>query len=83
MRDADGIPAPKTKVIANDAHFEILLDLDLSGVPELRPEQPWHVGLSAVIESTEGEISYWALAHRPGRADFHHPDCFVFVLAPA
>jgi len=38
------------------------------------------IGLSAVIEETDGTKSYWALAHPPGRPDFHHPDCFALEL---
>lgn len=46
-------------------------------------EVPAHVtriGLSAVIEDVEGNISYWALAHPAGKPDFHHPDSFALVL---
>ncbi|MCH4150502.1 MAG: DOMON-like domain-containing protein [Sphingobium sp.] len=38
------------------------------------------IGLSAVIEEKGGGISYWALAHPPGKADFHHPACFAAEL---
>lgn len=38
------------------------------------------IGLSAVIEETDGTKSYWALRHPPGRPDFHHPDCFALTL---
>ncbi len=41
----------------------------------------WRVGLSAVIEDAGGRRSYWALAHPPGKPDFHHPDCFTLELA--
>ncbi len=37
-------------------------------------------GLSAVIEETDGTKSYWALAHPPGKPDFHHPSCFTITL---
>lgn len=35
------------------------------------------VGLSAVVESLGGELSWWALRHAPGKPDFHHPDAFA------
>lgn len=41
---------------------------------------PSSLALSAVIESVEGDLSYWALAHPPGAPDFHHPDCFTLEL---
>lgn len=31
------------------------------------------IGLSAVIEESSGQLSYWALQHPCGRPDFHHP----------
>ena len=39
------------------------------------------LGLAAVIEETSGRKSYWALAHPPGKADFHHPDGFAYELS--
>lgn len=47
----------------------------------LPPGRRLWLGLSAVIEATDGGLSYWALRHPPGRPDFHHPDCFVLELA--
>ena len=38
------------------------------------------LGLSAVIEEADGTKSYWALAHPPGKPDFHHADCFAAKL---
>ncbi|MFO1400948.1 MAG: DOMON-like domain-containing protein [Steroidobacteraceae bacterium] len=38
------------------------------------------VGLSAVLEELGGTLSYWALAHAPGRPDFHRRECFVLQL---
>jgi hypothetical protein len=38
------------------------------------------LGLSAIIEEKDGRLSYWALAHPPGKPDFHHPDCFALDL---
>ena len=57
----------------------VRVTLDLSSLPE----PPWHVGLSAIIQEKDGIKSYWALAHPPGKPDFHHPDCFVLELPAA
>ena len=46
------------------------------------PPEAVRIGLSAVIEDIEGGISYWALAHPPGKPDFHHPDSFALTLPP-
>lgn len=40
------------------------------------------IGVSAVIEEADGTTSYWAIAHPPGRPDFHHADCFAAELTP-
>jgi hypothetical protein len=39
------------------------------------------MGISAVIEEAGGQLSYWALAHPAGKADFHAPACFAATLA--
>lgn len=49
---------------------------------EPRRSLSWQIGLSAVIEESDGNISYWSLAHPPGQPDFHHPDCFTLELPP-
>jgi hypothetical protein len=46
------------------------------------PSMPCDLGLSAVIEEEGGVLSYWALAHPPGKPDFHHPACFAARLEP-
>ena len=38
------------------------------------------VALAAVIEETDGRLSYWALRHPAARPDFHHPDSFALAL---
>lgn len=44
------------------------------------PHGAARLGLSAVIETVDGDMSYWALAHPSARPDFHHPDSFVLEL---
>lgn len=44
-------------------------------------DRDWQLGLSAVLEEQDGTKSYWALAHGPGKPDFHHADCFAARLA--
>ena len=38
------------------------------------------LGLSAVVETVDGRLSYWALRHPPGKPDFHHVDAFALKL---
>lgn len=46
----------------------------------LSPDFSGRLGLAAVIETLDGHISYWALAHPSDKPDFHHPDSFVLEL---
>ena len=38
------------------------------------------LGLSVVLEETDGTKSYWALAHAADKPDFHAPDFFIAKL---
>ena len=67
---------------ASEGLYELVATLDLSGLG-LPADQPWRLGLSAVIEEVGGRKSYWALAHAPGKPDFHHPDSFACDLEPS
>lgn len=66
-----------TAEIAKTGHA---LDLSVHlTVPNL-PAAPWRLALSVVIEETDGNKSYWALAHAPGKPDFHHAAAFALEL---
>jgi hypothetical protein len=41
---------------------------------------PYRLGLSAVLETKQGELSYWALFHPYGKPDFHHRSGFTLSL---
>lgn len=45
------------------------------------PPLPWSYGLTAVIEEEGGHKSYWAIAHRTDKPDFHSEACFAARLA--
>jgi hypothetical protein len=75
--------APKINVQSSATRFELLAVLNLGGLPNLPANSPWRLAISAVIEETNGDKSYWALSHPKGRADFHHSDCFALELAGA
>jgi len=71
---------PRIEVNLHSAEFELQASLEVGQLTSLPSNAAWHIGLSAVIEETSRDMSYWALAHPPGRADFHHPDCFAHTL---
>jgi hypothetical protein len=81
MREAE-IGPPSIKVDAGGHAIQLQASLDLEPLTTLLGDGPWLVGLSAVIEGRDGNTGYWALAHPPGKADFHHEHCFALELPP-
>ena len=79
---AQGVPPPSITLRRTGDGFDLAVALDLSGVEALAGPGAWRLGLSAVIEAAEGGVSYWALAHPAGKADFHHADGFAMQLPP-
>lgn len=80
---ADEIPAPCIGVQSTAETCTLHASLALDRLPDLPSDTAWRLGLSAVIEEASGGKSYWALAHPPGKADFHHSDCFATELPAA
>jgi len=77
------ISAPRVEVQSNGACYQLQASLELDRLPHLPSDAVWRLGLSAVIEETSGRKSYWALAHPPGKPDFHYSDCFAHELPAA
>lgn len=78
----DGIAAPHIRTQVQDDRFEQVVTLPGEALPALVPGDRWCVGLSAVLESVDGWVAYWALAHAPGNPDFHHRAAFALRLGP-
>jgi hypothetical protein len=74
---------PRIESTRSNEEFEVRAYLNLEEAPAWPSDALWRVGISAVIEETNGRKSYWALAHPPGKADFHHCDCFALELPGA
>jgi hypothetical protein len=79
MRVATEINTPQITVQSSPERYVLQASLELGQL--LSPRSTLRVGLSAVIEEISGRRSYWALAHPPGKADFHHSDSFVLEVA--
>ena len=73
---------PDVSVHHGDSHVEIETRLSLPDVSPAYAAACLRVGLSAVVETTEGALSYWALRHPRDKPDFHHPDAFALRLEP-
>lgn len=80
MRNAEEIRSPGFETQCADEGYTLQVRLELDQWPVAVQATTWSLGLSAVIEETDGQRSYWALAHPPGRADFHHAHSFALQL---
>ena len=83
MRVAEEIAAVPIEMHATTDGCVLQASLDPGRFTGLPHDRSWHIGLSAVIEDTNGGMSYWALAHPPGKPDFHHADGFTCEFSPA
>lgn len=86
-RDVSEIDAPAIAVEADADRYRLRASLNVDGLQRLSPNgaasasnRTGRFGLAAVIEETSGCRSYWALAHPPGKPDFHHADCFTLEV---
>ena len=57
-----------------------LLDVSMNLGPILYVEQKIQVGITAIIQTTDGNEAYWALAHPGSQADFHLRESFIINL---
>jgi hypothetical protein len=46
-------------------------------LPDNPLNKSYRLGLTAVLETKNGELSYWALCHPSGNPDFHHRSGFT------
>jgi hypothetical protein len=83
MRVATEVSAPRIEVKSAPDRYTLQAALSLDELLGLPRDTGWRLGLAAITEDTNGGKSYWALAHPPGKADFHHFDCFAHQLAAA
>ena len=77
----DGL-APDIAVCTQPDRFELDARVRLQHLSPLHLRAPLRVALATVVEDHRGTLSYWALHHPVGKADFHHPDAFVLRLEP-
>jgi hypothetical protein len=75
------IGAPRIEAQSDAGRYRLQTALQLDELLGQPPGAPWRLGLAAVIEETNGNKSYWALAHPPGKPDFHHSDCFALEFS--
>jgi hypothetical protein len=73
---------PRITVRQNTEQCVLEAALDLHGLLSVtdKPGTCQRMALAAVIEDDTGGLHHWAVAHPPGKPDFHHIDGFVVAL---
>jgi hypothetical protein len=74
---------PTVAISVTEARVELEAIIPPEAVLALPGDDTLRVGLAAVIEDRNGKPSYWALAHRAERPDFHSAAGFVLEIERA
>lgn len=82
LSDEAGAEHLDPQIIVRDAGKKLELNalVLLDKLSRAHSQATLSLALAAVVEDWDGSLSYWALAHPPGKPDFHHPDAFALTL---
>ena len=75
------LPAPRIECRRLPDGCTLSAQIAIAALPELAQATSLNAGLTAVIETTDGARSYWALAHGGDKPDFHDPATFTLRVA--
>jgi hypothetical protein len=78
---ANEMMRPNIAVRRTDSRLELDSLVRLDSLSAIHPRAALRIGLSAVIETSEG-LSYWALRHPADKPDFHDAAGFALTLEP-
>lgn len=70
------VAAPETRIATTLTAVTLDAELPL----DVLAGRPARLGLTAVVESLGGVLSYWALAHSAAQPDFHRAESFIHPL---
>ena len=79
-RTVPELTAPHLVIRHRPYGMTLTVRLSYEGLPEMANATTLCAGLAAVVEDRQGGLSYWALAHRAARPDFHDPATFTLQL---
>jgi hypothetical protein len=77
---ADETMRPRIDVRFAGGRLELDARVGLDSLSAIHPSVPLRIGLAAVIEADDGQLSYWALRHRGEKPDFHDAGGFALLL---
>ncbi len=72
--------SPIVAVSSTEGRLELDARIALADLSAIHSYLPLRLGLSAVIESQNGSLSYWSVRHLAAKPDFHHADAFALRL---
>ena len=81
MENEDAVEILRIEQDRRPDGFRLEAEIDAAALP-LADGCGLQLGFSAVLEDRHGETAYWALAHPPGKPDFHHVSNFAYRLPP-
>lgn len=79
---ADETMRPHIAMRSTDSRLELDAIVRLDALSAIHPRAVLRIGLYAVIEASDGTLSYWALRHPADKPDFHNADGFALLLEP-
>lgn len=68
---------PDIGIQRSDIRLKLWADIAAADLPPNERRQPYRLGLTAVIETVDNLLSYWALHHPGIDPDFHRREGFV------
>ena len=72
---------PAIRFVKSDGCLLLEAVIVAADLPQNKANKPLQLGLAAVIEASDGSLSYWALNHpEEDRPDFHHRARFILSL---
>ena len=71
---------PTISFIQSNAFLLLEVTIPHANLPQNSAERPLQLGMAAVIEAKDGNLTYWALHHPISQPDFHHRAGFILSL---
>ena len=75
FREERSMKQIQLKVQKDASGFFLNTNVDLN--PIIQPTETLNIGITAVIQTKDGDDTYWALAHSGAQADFHLREDFL------
>ena len=73
---------PRIALRSNRCRLELDAVVRLDRLSAIQPSASLRIGLAAIIEASDGTLSYWALQHHADKPDFHDANTFALRLEP-